>query len=119
MGQSCKSVREWESSEAINERRYVSCSEPVINIHNANVGSTGIHHAEEGGHSLKSRAISHAGWNRDHWNSNHASYDAWQCPFHSGADNHHPGIRDRLPMGKQAMNACNAHIVNTLHVVSH
>src|SRR6185369_12714649 len=101
--------------QPIDEGCDVASAEPIIDIHYGDVGSAGVHHAEQGSKSLKCRAITDAGRNCDDGYGHQSPDHAGQGTFHTSADNYDAGFCEQFAVCEQAVNAGNPNIVEVFN----
>jgi len=112
-------VRGQDLRQAIDQRSDVPSAEAVVDVHDADVGGTGVHHAQKGREPAKSSAVTNAGGHGDDGDANQASNHAGEGALHAGTNDHHARIGQCMPVGEQAMNSGDADVVEMLHIVAH
>jgi alcohol dehydrogenase len=105
--------------ETIDTGRDAGGAKAVVNVHDRNIRSARIKHAEQRRNAAKARAVTNAGRHRNDRRRNQPAHDARQRAFHSSHTNNHARLRQLFAMFEQSVNARDANVVQMLHAIPH
>src|SRR5258708_17756146 len=104
---------------SIDARSDAGGAEAVIDVHYGHVGCATVQHPEKGSDPAETGAVPDAGRYGDHRNAHEPAHHARERAFHSGDADDHSSRRKFLAMLQQAVNACNADVIQWLGAITH